>query len=526
MKRNTLYLVTMLLMPMSCSYLDRQPADFITPDEISVESDIKWLLNGTYAALSLYKQLPVSLDYITDNGYCNDPNCGENVYWRMAQTPADTRLTMNLWSRDYAGILRANAVLHYAPLVVYSSNAREQFTKGPERRENHMAQAKALRAYFYLDLIDHYGDCPMRLLPEGIDKIESPRVSKEEILSNILLDLDEAIAFLPEEYTNPNYTNSIKEYGRITKGAALAIKARASLYFGQYQWCIDACRQIIAMKRYELEPFSHLFTEAYERNKEYIMTIQYIPDHTAEGISAIWWSRFNSSSQYQISYNLADDFYMLDGKPSSQSDLFSWNAPYANRDPRLYYTMERYASGEKEVASIYHTGLKLKKFVSPNPENIANNDGQDFPLIRYADVLLMLAEALIETEGDVFDYDEVCSLVNQIRTRPDVDMPTIAACEEAAQGRRLSVSQLRSIVRHERRVELAMEGLRMSDIRRWGIGPEAYSDCYAIREDGSGSYKKILFATRTFDTAKGYLWPIPSIEVQRNPIPNNPGYYD
>lgn len=508
-----------------CHYLDRQPADFISPEEITVENDVKSLLNGAYAALTLYKQLPVSLDYISDNGYCNDPNCGENVYWRMAQTPADTRLTLYLWARDYAGILRANSVLYYAPRVNYSSNSREQFTKGEDRRNNQMAQAKVLRAYFYLDLIDRYGDCPWRTAPEGVDNQVSPRVSKETILSNILLDLDDAIPYLPEEYANPNFTNSTVEYGKFTKGAALALKARACLYFGYYQWCIEACREIIAMDRYALEPFSHLFTEEFEKNREYIMTIQYIPDRTAEGASAIWWSRFNSSSQYQISYNLADAFYMKDGKPSDQSPLFSWSAPYDKRDPRLGFTMERYAAGEKEISSVFHTGLKLKKFVSPNPENIANNDGQDFPIIRYADVLLMLAEALVET--DMYDYDEVCSLINQVRAREDVWMPSIEESEQAAIGRTLSTSQLRQVVRHERRVELAMEGLRMSDIKRWDIGAEAYSDCWSIREDGTGTgYKKIVFASRTFDPVKGYLWPIPSIETQRNPMPNNPGYYD
>ena len=99
MKRIIILVVAASLL-YSCSFLDREPVDFISPDEITVENDVKLLLNGAYAALTLYKQLPVSLDYISDNGYCNDPNCGENVYWRMAQTPADTRLTLNVWARD------------------------------------------------------------------------------------------------------------------------------------------------------------------------------------------------------------------------------------------------------------------------------------------------------------------------------------------------------------------------------------------------------------------------------------------
>lgn len=502
----------------SCSFLDRDPADFITRDDIKVENDVKRVLNGAYSALLMNREQPVSLDFITDNGYCNDPKLGENVFWRMAQTPQDTKLTLGKWSRNYAGILRANSVIQYAQDVVYPTNANEQYSNGPERRNNQIAQAKILRAYFYADLVDYYGDCPWRTEPEGLVKKISPRVDKNTIINNILLDIDESLEYLPVEYTNP------LEYGKITKGAALALKARICLYAGYWNWCIDACRRVKALNVYELEPYSKLFTEEYEKNKEYIFTIQYVTDKIAEGASAIWWSKYSASNQYQVSYNLADDFYMIDGRPSDDPESpFSWTDPYAKRDPRLFYTVSRYTSAESELTTTSATGLKMKKLVLENPEKIHNNDGQDFPLIRYADVLLMLAEALVET--DVYDYAEVCSLVDAVRQREDVGMPKIADAEEKFIGRQLNTDQLRNVVRHERRVELALEGLRMSDIRRWDIGPEAMTDCLAVRTDGT-TWHVINFASREFDHTKGYLWPIPAIEVQNNPMQNNPGYYD
>ena len=520
MKTNKIFIcmIAAVQIAASCSFLDREPADFITGNDIKVEKDIKHLLNGTYAALLMNKEQPVSLDFITDNGYCNDPKLGENVFWRMAQTPSDTKLTLGKWSRNYAGILRANSVICYAPDIVYPNNTNEQYDKGIDRRNNQIAQAKVLRAYFYADLVDYYGDVPWRTEPEGLTKKISPRVDKYEIINNILLDIDEALPYLPAEYENP------EEYGKITQGAALALKARICLYAGFWNWCIDACRKVMDLNIYALEPYSHLFTEEFEKNKEYIWTIQYIPEKTAEGASAVWWSKYSASNQYQVSYNLADDFYMVDGRPSNDPESpFSWSDPYANRDPRLFYTVSRYTSAESETSTTSATGLKMKKLVKDNPDRIHNNDGQDFPLIRYADVILMLAEALIET--DIYDYAQVCSLINMVRQRADVNMPVIAQAEEMFIGRQLSTDQLRKVVRHERRVELALEGLRMSDIRRWGIGPETMNDCLAVRTNGT-SWHVISFASREFDHSKGYLWPIPAIEVQNNPMSNNPGYYD
>ena len=431
-------------------------------------------------------------------------------------------LTLKKWSQDYAGILRANTVIAKAPEIRYSNNSNEDVVNGEDRRQCHIAQAKVLRAFFYMDLIDYYGDCPWRTEPEGLEKKKSPRVDRDIILSNILLDLDEAAGKLPVSWSEQNY-------GHLTRGAALAIKARLCLYNGLFEWCTEACREIVALGVYDLHPlFSQLFTEAYERNSEYIFTQQYIPDRTAESASGVFWSKFCQSSRYMPSYNFAEDFYMTDGRRwDDPASSFSWANPYGGRDPRLMMSVTEAASSK--TLGISHTGLKLKKFIEDNPEKIHNNDGNDFPLIRYADILLMLAESLVESNH--YDYDEVCSLVNRVRQRSDVMMPTIAQAEEKFSGGRLSRDRLIEVIRHERRVELGFEGLRMSDIRRWKTGPETITDCYSLYQytpEGSSkkTYKKVSIARRSFDTEKGYLWPIPAIEVQTNPMPNNPGYYD
>ena len=503
----------------SCSnFLEREPIDFYTPEDISTQNDILQAVNGAYRML-IYKPgdrlQPLSHDFMADDGFCNDMNYGELLVWKGDQTPDDDKCIKDKWERDYAGILRANTVLYYAPTIV---GLDETLCK------RYMAEAKFLRAYFYADLIEIYGDVPYRTETEGLKKKISPRVDKETILYNILLDLDEAAKDLPEEY-------DAVDYGRATKGAAYALKARICLYNHLYDWCIDACRNVIALNLYDLHPsYKELFTVAVEKtNKEYIFTQQFIQGKNSEGLSGIFWTKLSAYSAYQISHNLVEEFYMKSTglRYDVEGSGYSKFAPYSDRDPRLLYNIK---IEQGDMTGKNHTGYKAQKFVddAANPSGIHRDDEIDYPLIRYADVLLMLAEALVESGS--YDYDEVVGLVDRIRQRGDVMMPTIGQVE--GKDGPLSQDELRQVIRHERRVEFPLEGLRYSDIRRWEIGPEALTDCYAVvkitdnsdPENPSTYYDKTVFMKRTFNTAKGYLWPIPAIEIQTNPMVNNPGY--
>lgn len=519
MKRYILFIITSALLLSSCEdFLERKPVDFFLPEDMTKPTDIEMLLTGVYRTLIMQDSdmlMPLAHDFMCDDGYCNSPTYGELQIWKGEQTPYDGYFEQQKWLRDYTGILRANSVIYYAPQVIDLDIST---------RDRYIAEAKFLRAYFYADLIEFYGDVPYRTEIEGLKKKISPRVSKEVILNNIFLDLDEAIDVLPVSY-------KADDFGRATKGAALALKARLALYNYQYDWCIEACREIMNLGVYELHPsYAELFTAKVEKtNKEYIFSQQFVAGKSAEKLSGIFWTKLSAFGAYMVSHNLVEEYYMKSTGLRYDAEGSGYNnaVPYADRDPRLLCTVK---VDQGDMTGTSSTGYKVQKFVddAANAAKVHRNDEVDYPLFRYADILLMLAESLVEKGG--YNYDEVVGLVNQIRQRGDVMMPKVEDVE--GKGKVLSDDELRQIIRHERRVELAMEGLRYSDIRRWKIGKEALGDCYAaiLVTDNSDPdnpnvyYDKAVFMKRTFNEARGYLWPIPAIELQTNPMENNPGY--
>ena len=317
----------------SCSdFLERKPIAFFTPDDISTGEDVKKLLTGTYRSLIWQEGdmlMPTSQDFMCDDGFCNSPTYGELQMWRGTQTSYDGYFETAKWVRDYEGILRANSVIYYAPLVS---------DLGETLRDRYVAEAKFLRAYYYADLIEFYGDVPYRTEIEGLKEKISPRVDKNIILNNILLDLDEAAEILPPEYSEAS------DFGRATKGAAYALKARICLYNYKYDWCIDACRKVMDLNIYDLHPsYEELFTPEVERtNKEYIFQQQFVAGRSEEDLSGIFWTKYSAYSAYMVSQNLVDEYYMqdtglrFDAPGSGYSDL----TPYSNRDPRLLFTIK------------------------------------------------------------------------------------------------------------------------------------------------------------------------------------------
>lgn len=169
--------------------------------------------------------------------------------------------------------------------------------------------------------------------------------------------------------------------------------------------------------------------------------------------------------------------------------------------------------------------MKIRKW-NDYTESTKNNSEENIILIRYADVLLMRAEALVESGS--YDESEVVSLINQIRQRPAVMMPTV----EKVEGTNLTSEQLIDIIRHERRVEFAFEGTRISDIRRWRIGPETMVDAWGYKPTSAAKlppvYEKYIVDRRSFNEKRDYLWPIPQNEINTNPYINaadqNPFY--
>lgn len=294
------------------------------------------------------------------------------------------------------------------------------------------------------------------------------------------------------------------------------------------------------------------------------MSVQYIDGIQNHGLPRMFYSRMAlGHSNKKPPQQLVDTYSAIDGLPIDESPLYDPAEPFANRDPRLDYTLvlpgTRFINHDfntnpevKEVlfygvdppvmvenTEATHpyssfTGYLWRKFADPEDFPEVNNSGVDIIIFRYAEVLLNFAEAKIElNELDQSVYDAI----NAIRTRPTVEMPAITTGK--------SQQELRNLVRMERRWELAGEGFRYFDIHRWNIAHEVMpgpvlgrvpagflSEAPEIDEIGTPSYDNVsnadlmdVIEIRTFNPERDYLWPIPRIELETNPLlEQNPGY--
>lgn len=507
-------------------FLETEPMDFVSPDNFSTENDIVLALNGAYEALMSDNRSPISTDFTTDNGLVTLSSTGEIDFWDQTHT-AESKPAVRKWEQDYSGILRANTVLKYTPEVSIEESKSNRF----------IGEALFLRAYFYADLIDFFGDVPYRKEPEGLEKKNSPRVDKQIIVDDLVADLTRAATYLPTSFTG-------KDVGRATKGAALALKAKILLYNGRWDEAAAACKEVMDLGIYALYPdyYAMFSDQSAENNEEVIFDIQYLQNQKTTGMSHSWKTYFNSWSSYMALQNLAREFYMTNGKDiNDPTSGFLITDPWTNRDPRLAYTLtlpysmdghtkagavKYYYPTQKKSANF--SSFRIRKWVDYSDGSVNSISGNNIILLRYADVLLMRAEALLESDSWSTNQAEIIDLVNQVRQRPGVDMPKV----EDAEGSGLGQEALRDIIRHERRVEFAFEGTRSSDIRRWEIGQTAYTDAIGYRpellgtKESSAQYELYVIREREFNPQKGYLWPIPAEEMQSNLgiEQNNPGY--
>ena len=574
-------------------FLDQKPIDFVTPDNFSTEQDINLAVTGAYKALTmmdLYESntYPIYTDFMVDNGFMDKTWSGEVEFWDQSHNP-NSLYTVRKWTRNYSGILRANTVLEYMDQVPMDSVLKERYR----------GEALFLRAWYYADLIEFYGDVPLRIKPDGIEDKDKERTDKDIVLQQIITDLEAAIERLPETYNQNNN-------GRATKGAAMGLKARTLLYNKMYSEAAAACQDVIDLGIYSIHPtYGDLFLAGNDfNNDEVIFDIQFVKNATSDNLTGTWWTYFFAWSSYMALENLEREYYMNNGLSISDANSgYDPQDPWINRDPRLDYTLVLPYSFNgynkdgstktyypESISATNFTGLRIRKYIDydENEDYAHRNSGVNHILLRYADVLLMRAEALVESGN--YTESEVTALINEVRLRADVNMPIV----EDAEGSGLTSEELRQIIRHERRVEFAYEGTRMSDIKRWDMGETAYSpgmgyeanyltnakfrliapsfDSLAMEgvpttvlsdlrgmendkfqgqsafldevEDQIGAqnlntYKSLILKhsypafylkqeirNRTFNSNKGYLWPIPLSEmVSNNKIGNNnPGY--
>lgn len=529
MKKRILYISFILALSVSMlpsckkDILDTVPNDRISTEIYwKTESDARNAVNAIYPSLDAVNLF--NLDGVTDIGHTNTVFTPEYNIENGSYDATHSRVQTE-WTSGYRGIYLANTVLDNIDKVSSTNTALINQFKG---------EAKALRAYFYMKLAGLYGDVP--LVTTTISPADGKAVTRtavSTIWDFVDKELSDAAALLPVTY-------GAADKGRMTKGAALALKARANLWAGRYAAAATAAKAVMDLNVYSLLPeYGKLFTYASENSAEVVFDKQFLAGTYAHNAFSFMgpYSQKSSASTYVPVKALVDQYPMKNGKDiTDPASGFDPQKPYLNRDPRLRFTM--YVDGDAlpsgilfsptpggggadEVGKTQYnttTGFSLKKYCSAEDYAAPGNCGLNFILLRYAEVLLTYAEAKIELnqiDASVLDA------INKVRTRSDVGLPALASG--------LSQAEMRAAVRRERVLELAWEGWHLFDIRRWKtaetVMPGKVFGMTYYNTSGVAVTVEVPSVVRTFSAAKHYLWPIPQNERTLNPaLGQNPGW--
>ncbi|QHS63904.1 RagB/SusD family nutrient uptake outer membrane protein [Chitinophaga agri] len=460
------------------------------------------------------------------------------------------------WATCYANIRRVNQLLRNLPRAPLPSYIRNVMA----------AEGRFLRAWYYASLLKHYGGIPLigDTVYNVTDKIAAVRNSYKECVDYIVSECEAAAGALPLERVR-------EDYGRVSGGAAMALKARVLLYAAsplfnggnvdpqnpvtgytdnvpdRWRLAADAAMIVMSSGAYALYEdnstapgygFYKLFT--LRVNPEYIFAKM---QGLNRDLETAWQPPSRGGGQGAFPYQeFVDAFGMANGKAiTDPASGYVAADPYKDRDPRLAYSVIRdqtlliQNNGLKEPVNIYlnangagasqdavlagtPTGYYTNKMLDENiSANFIHGSQRCFPLIRYAEVLLNFAEATNEIDGPV---QSVYDAVAQIRRRAGLlpsELPTGLTREE-----------MRELIHAERRIELAFEGHRFWDVRRWKIAEQTQNKVMngmkVTRTGGQVTYTVFPVRKHNFRTAM-YLWAIPQSETAKSPeLQQNPNW--
>lgn len=457
-----------------------------------------------------------------------------NGSWNALNNPDD------VWNRYFSGISKCCTLLentNHVNLDISRLDPDKQVEYANSLKDIRMwrAEARFLRAYFHFELLKRYGPIPIVTSTLSINGNyeNTPRPTMKEVVDFIAKECDIAADTLePTPWRNVN-----DAFGRATKGAALALKSRLLLYaasplyvdFGDtneankptdvalWKSAADAAKAVIDLNQYELaSSYADLFKNDFQ-NKEYIFVRRYAANSDFE--KSNFPVSFGGKGGTNPSQNLVDDYEMLDGTPFDWNDPAKAAQPFENRDARLRATilMNMAPFKGKKVATYPEgadaspnpnatkTGYYLRKFLNEdvNIQTGGSSGGHVVPLFRLAEIYLNYAEALNECDPT---NPDIALYLNKVRNR--ASLPNVSA---------LSQEQMRAVIQHERRVELAFEEHRSWDVRRWKIASSTLgTPLMGVQIErkplGGYTYMPVKVEQRVFQP-KMYWYPIPQSEV-------------
>lgn len=437
-----------------------------------------------------------------------------------------------LWDQGYSAIGWSNTILS----KLTNASLDEDYKKDVD------GEVHFIRAITYLRLVSIYGDVPLVLNRISISDAQMPRTSKDSIFKLIISDLNVA----SDELTVTPYNGQM---GRATKQAALGMEVRAWTYYAsplfnpkndmsRWDSAKSSAMQLMNLAAQNiskiglLSNYADIFSTSNKDNKEILFNIEYTANNSQEGGNnelpfgpsmlptqggvASGWGASAIVPEY------ADSYIMADGLPSNKSPLYSASNPWANRDSRFYSTffvagITKLSDGStfsplflnSYVGPTYRKDypLSVRKGIDPSADNQAYDNEQNCNdiILRYADVLLMYAEA----ENELVGPDaSVYSVLHQIRQR--VGMPDIPSG--------LNQEEMRKAIQNERKWEFGYEGVRYFDIRRWMIADSVMNGLTK-----GNSYN--IAPAKKFNAPQNYWWPIAIGTIDSDPkIVQNPGY--
>lgn len=504
-----LIIVTAVLLIFPCceKFLDEQPqGTYPVSVFFQTEEHAKLSITACYEKISfsdsknrLWVFSDVASDDAAKGGFPGDQADIELI--DNFQISADNGNGETTWAIFYEGVARCNMVLKFVPDIEMDRALQERI----------LGEAYFLRGYFYFQLCNIFGNIPLVLEPKNPDEMQVPNSTRQDVYEQVETDFIEAVKFLESALDLDPEVYPRSEKGRATPGAAKAMLAKTYLFEKKWSEALATALEVESYGYYSLMPvYQHNFNVFYENNSESIFEIQHLA-----GKSPVMGSRLN-----QWTAPRAESGYGFDEPTQSFFDEFEVTTPENIFDPRIDYTIGR--SGEVWFDDIPYdpswssTGFNQKKYLQPIsqiPKNRRGDANLNFTVIRFAEILLIQAEALCELNRS----NEALVPLNRVRKRaresylydenlegygtiPDGLLPDVTTTDQA---------QLRDAIRHERRVELGFECQRYFDIIRYG---ETYAD--------KAFSNKLNFI---YSTHKAF--PIPQSEMVTNlSLIQNDGY--
>lgn len=506
--------------------LDKQPLDQLSTTNFWTTADDALLaLAGVYNKATTWTSADqiCEFDKNTDNGI--DRKVNESYFSYGTLNPATSEIK-NLWNDSYREIAGCNYFLENIDRVV-NINA--------DKKAQMIAEVRFLRAFTYFNMSQYWGAVPLvtKLLTME-ESITISSATKEEIITFVLSELADIEKDLPA--TRPS-----GEHGRIVKAAALAVKGRLLMAEKKWAEAASAYKAVIDLGVHKIDPlYAELFNGKNETSSEIIFSRKYLAGQIANSTQLYYRPSVDGGWHHMNPFqSLVDAYLCKDGKTIDESELYDPHFPVVKngvnyRDPRLLYTIfypgistikGRVYQGHPDSTTVIGdvftydagmTGYCMQKYIDNSYTGDVYSSGVDIPVIRYAEVLLSYLECKINS-GSAVDQSLLDLTINAVRGRASVQMPAVTETDPV---------KLLPILKRERRVELAWEGLRYWDLIRWGEAVETLDNKpqYGIfLTNDPANYKRFpvgptghYYVITLKYKATNIPWPFPQDELDIN----------